>query len=110
MTNQILTVIALLLVLVAYVITLYHRAHGNEAKAIAQGAQIVIDALTKDGQLMPEPLVSEAPEAINIGEEEYEPVEPVVMPDIITARSDKMAEQMGEQINNDLMRHMDEKV
>ena len=102
MTPIDLTLICVCLVAVCYVTTLYHLAHGNESKAVERGAQIVIDALKRDGRLVePE---SRPMEAVNIGEEDYEIEQVPNIPDVIVARSDDHAKQIGDRLVEDLLK------
>ena len=102
MTPIDLTLICVCLVAVCYVTTLYHLAHGYESKAVERGAQIVIDALKRDGRLVePEPRPAEA---VNIGEEDYEIEQTPNIPDVIVARSDDHAKQIGDRLVEDLLK------
>ena len=102
MTPIDLTLICVCLIAVCYVTTLYHLAHGNESKAVERGAQIVIDALKRDGRLVePEPRPAEA---VNIGEEDYEIEQTPNIPDVIVARSDDHAKQIGDRLVEDLLK------
>ena len=102
MTPIDLTLICVCLVAVCYVTTLYHLAHGNESKAVERGAQIVIDALKRDGRLVePEPRPAEA---VNIGEEDYEIEQVPNIPDVIVARSDDHAKQIGDRLVEDILK------
>ena len=103
MTPIDLTLICVCLVAVCYVTTLYHLAHGYESKAVERGAQIVIDALRRDGRLMDEP-VPPPQEAVNIGEEDYEIEQEPNIPDVIVARSDDHAKQIGDRLVEDLLK------
>lgn len=79
------------------------------SEAFTLGSKAVLDALTRDGRIAGEVIDKVTDEAINIGEEDYEihPENPVLA-DIIIARNQQAAEQMGDKINDDLMRFMDE--
>ena len=102
MTPIDLTLICVCLICVCYIATLYHLAHGNESKAVERGAQIVIDALKRDGRLIePEPRPAEA---VNIGEEDYEVEQVPNIPDVIVARSDDHAKQIGDRLVEDLLK------
>ena len=102
MTPIDLTLICVCLGAVCYVTTLYHLAHGYESKAVERGAQIVIDALKRDGRLVePEPRPAEA---VNIGEEDYEIEQTPNIPDVIVARSDDHAKQIGDRLVEDLLK------
>ena len=86
----------------------------NAGASIAQanfniGAKTVMDALTRDGRTAPEKPAAIG-EPVNIGEEDYEVNIGPKLPDIIIARNQKAAEQIGDRITDDLMRIMDEKV
>lgn len=102
------TVIGMFLACIAYILTLYHQAHGNERKAVAQGAKIVLDALKADGKLMADDIVHAEP--FNMGEEEYQIVKEPELSPVIIARNQKAAEQIGDRVVDDLMRVMDEKI
>lgn len=79
-------------------------------ESIECGSRIVLDALARDGRVSPQ---SEAKpvEAVNLGEEDYEfPVDDNKLPDIIVARNQKVAEQIGDRLLGDLMEKMNEKI
>ena len=105
---QELTLIGMFLAALLYIATLYHLAHGRERKAVELGAQIVLDALTRDGRIMATATSSDTPDqAVNLGEDEQ--VEEVDtdgdgLPDVIVARNERAAQQYGERILNDLMK------
>ena len=103
------TIVGLFLVL-AYAMTLYHLAHGNEVKAVDRGAKLVLDALARDGRIAPDRTAEDKIEAVNLGEEDYTPMNEQPVPDIIIARNQKHAEQIGDRITDDLMRVMDKTV
>lgn len=100
---------------------LHNRASGGEiaeaiktGAAMAQthmdaGAKLVLTALARDGRVASEDSPKQV-EAINLGEEDYEIRHEPVLPDIIVARNQKMAEQIGDRLVADLMRGMDEKI
>ena len=105
---QELTLIGMFLAALLYIATLYHLAHGRERKAVELGAQIVMDALTRDGRIMATTTPAPTPDqAVNLGEDEK--VEEVDtdgdgLPDVIVARNERAAQQYGERILNDLMK------
>jgi len=96
--------ICVCLAAVLYMATLYHMAHGNESKAVERGAQIVIDALKRDGWLM-DTAEQRPQEAVNIGEEDFTPSYTTsTVPDVIVARNEDMAKQIGDRLMDDLMK------
>jgi len=112
---QLITLLAMFLFALLYVATLYHLAHGRERKAVELGARLVMEALTRDGRLLAEAPTPVALEPVNIGEEDYEMRQPEPprdkdgepIPDIIVARNEKAAQQIGEKIMDDLLRYTD---
>ena len=103
---QELTLIGMFLFSMLYVATLYHLAHGRETKAMEMGARVVIDALTRDGRIMPESVSifpgEEGP--VNLDEEQVMPMfeaeEPGGLPEILIARSNRAAKQMADNLGN----------
>ena len=111
---QELTLIGMFLAALLYIATLYHLAHGRERKAVELGAQIVLDALTRDGRIMATAAPAPAPDqAVNLGDDDGQ-VEEVDtdgdgLPDVIVARNERAAQQYGERILNDLMKAAEER-
>jgi len=104
MTGLEFALICVCLVAVLYLATLYHLAHGNESKAVKRGAQIVIDALKRDGQLM-DTIEKRPDEAVNIGEEDFAPnFTTSTVPDVIVARNEDMAKQIGDRLMDEMMK------
>jgi len=103
MTWQYLTLIGWLLVLVVYVMTLYHLAHGNERKAVELGARLVLQAMQADGRIL-DPTAPADPDAgkpFNIGEDDFVQDDESLssaIPDVIVARSEQAAEQIGDRL------------
>jgi hypothetical protein len=96
---QILVLIGMFLASLCYLATLYHLAHGRERKAVALGAGLVMEALTRDGRIMPEGAkADEDGKPLNIGEEDYEEQDPLTLADVIVARSERAAEQIGDRL------------
>ena len=104
---QLIVLLAMFLGALLYVATLYHLAHGRERKAVELGARLVMEALTRDGRIMPdEAAIAVKAEPVNLGEEDFaiEVPDPVI-PDVIVARSERAAQQIGERITEDLLKH-----
>ena len=74
------------------------------------GSGTVMTALTRDGRIAPDRPTEDKIEAVNLGEEDYTPVNEHPVPDIIIARNQKHAEQIGDRITDDLMKVMDKTV
>lgn len=110
MDIQTLILIGMFLALIAFTLTLYHLAHGNERKAVEQGARLVLESLQRQGRIAPEQTAPVEDGPVNIGEEDYErfQTDEAEYPEIIIARNRKAAEQMGDAISDDIMRAMDE--
>jgi hypothetical protein len=107
MSTQTLILIGMFLAVICYILTLYHMAHGNESKAVAQGAEIVLMALARDGRILPDGQESTSERSLNLGEEDFSrPEEEREISGVILARSEKHAEQIGDRINSDLMKEM----
>ena len=104
--------LTLLILLAAYTMTLYHRAHGSEKKSVEMGAKIVLEALRRDGRISgADNKETDVVRAVNIGEELYTDTEQdkdeSEIPDIIVARSKKHADQIGDRLSEDLMKNLD---
>jgi hypothetical protein len=108
MDIQTLILIGMFLGLIAFTLTLYHLAHGNEQKAVELGARLVMESLQRQGAIAP---VGEQPEesrAFNLDDEfsKDEPAEKE-FPDIILTRSAKAGEQIGDRLAAEMMAAMD---
>lgn len=99
---------------ICYCFYLYHKAHGRDVDAVVKGAQIVIDALQQDGRIEPlaEPADDGKPWHVDsFGEEDQaEEEEEGPYDDILVARSQRAAEQMGKVELDKVMNAMDGKV
>ena len=111
---QAITIIGMFLSALMYIATLYHLAHGKEREAVEMGAKLVMEALTRDGRIMAEAIPIVDPEPVNIGEEEFiqqelqlDPKAGEIIPDILVARNERAAQQIGEKIMDDLLRYTD---
>jgi len=108
-----LVLVAMAFIAICYVITLYHRAHGREAIAMQIGADVVIVALSRRGDIAQTQVADAPPDhPVNLGEEpDYgDDEEQGSLADILVARSDRAAQQLQERELNNLMEAMDEKV
>lgn len=109
---QLITLLGMFLTALLYIATLYHLAHGRERRAVELGARIVMEALTRDGRIMPDAQAVAQGEPLNLGEEDFMPqvdADGDPLPDIIVARNERMAQQIGDRILDDLMRHVDDR-
>lgn len=105
---QLITVLGMFLFSLLYLATLYHLAHGRERQAMEAGARVVLEALTRDGRIMAEAAPNGPGEPVNIGEVDFEMPheEPAsAIPEVIIARNERMAQQLGERITDDLLNH-----
>ena len=103
---QLITILAMFIGAILYIATLYHLAHGRERKAMETGARIVMDALTRDGRLMPDEVQPEKAEPVHLGEEDFThqvDTDGNPLPDIIVARNERAAAQIGERIMADIL-------
>ena len=104
---QLITVLGMFLFSLLYLATLYHLAHGRERQAMEAGARVVLEALTRDGRIMAEDVALTPAEPLNLGEEDFTPPlnDETVLPDVIIARNERAAKQMGDKIMGDLLKH-----
>lgn len=104
---QLIITLGMFLFAVLYIATLYHLAHGRERQAMEAGARVVLEALTRDGRIMAEVVPVSPGEPLNLGEEDFAPPlnEELVIPEVIVARNEAAAKQMGDKIMNDLLKH-----
>lgn len=105
---QLISMLGMFLFSLLYIATLYHLAHGRERQAMEAGARVVLEALTRDGRIMPETSIAQDGSAVNIGEEDYKiggDEQAESLPDVIVARNERHAQQIGEKITEDLLRH-----
>ena len=101
---QLITILAMFLFALLYLATLYHLAHGNERKAMEMGARVVLEALTRDGRIMPAEQAGTPAEAVHVGEEDFAPeAEAPELPEIIVARNERAARQIGDRIMADIL-------
>jgi hypothetical protein len=101
----------LFIVLIGYLFYLYHKAHGKESSAVKMGADIVLSSLQRQGRIMGQE-EDDKDMAFNIEDDFSEtPVEEKpAIPDIIVARSEKAAQQIGEVELSKVMKEMDDKI